>query len=40
MRLLLVGVCLEDKSGRLRGSAHKENRNVQSRLASVGIFCS
>jgi len=34
-RLLLVGACLDDRSGRLRGLAHKENRNVQSRLASV-----
>ena len=32
--------CLEDRSTRIRGSAHKENRNVESRLASVGIFCS
>jgi hypothetical protein len=36
-RLRLVGACLEDRSGRFRGSAHKENRNVQSRLASVVI---
>jgi len=36
-KLRLVGACLEDGSGRLRGSVHKESRNVQSWLASVVI---